>query len=441
MYVTATNEVVQLLGGAEFPRCESPSLRLEKFVTIRKAGKGSEISRVVATHEKYAKRIPQFTPPRAHSFHAMLGGRLIVNQAGGILENSGLCLHHHFGDPYIPGSAVKGITRHAAWCEWRSADEPEKALIADKIIKIFGYPTGDKNNDGLDDYIEPEQKKRKALAGNIAFLAAIPVQSPNLVLDIVNCHHPQYYAGKSNVASDDEQPNPQNFIAVESGSEWRFTLVPSRRLDSNAKELLQQAEKWLVDAIAQHGAGAKTAAGYGWFIYDAEKNEARLKQEADNQVYSQLQQEFDVWASSVLGEIDSIDSDVLAEYLDKAKRTMASFKERYAVLKRSLPNEQQFNDAVNRNSRRLPQQSPEDKLRDHWQSSSVKAVINGDIKRFARHSADRQLAIVRLLRSSEGVGADVWRELKTGNPKGDIAKAVQQIHSYSKANPELGRMP
>ena len=43
----------------------------------------------------------------AQRLFAQLQARLMVNMAGGVMENAGLCLDR-FGLPYIPGSAVKG---------------------------------------------------------------------------------------------------------------------------------------------------------------------------------------------------------------------------------------------------------------------------------------------------------------------------------------------
>lgn len=60
--------------------------------------------------------------PDAVELHAQLVSRLLVNMAGGVMENAGVCLDR-FGLPYIPGSAVKGCARRAAlaalheWCE------------------------------------------------------------------------------------------------------------------------------------------------------------------------------------------------------------------------------------------------------------------------------------------------------------------------------------
>lgn len=186
MTATALSEVRDLLGGEKFPGCESPSLRLEKFVRIGgDNAKHGEIDAVVDCQRKNGKEPePPPLPPGGKRFPARLKSRLIVNQAGGILENAGMCLHPHFGYPYIPGSAVKGIARHAAWGEWHEAKEPEKECIAQDIARVFGYPTNDK---GLDAYLEERGCDAKR-GGCISFWAAEPDGKAGLVTDIVNCH-------------------------------------------------------------------------------------------------------------------------------------------------------------------------------------------------------------------------------------------------------------
>jgi CRISPR/Cas system CMR subunit Cmr6 (Cas7 group RAMP superfamily) len=116
--ITALKSVVSILGGEKIPKCDSMSLRLEKFVRLGNNTKKEEINEVV---KKSQGRIPVIAPNGAVSFTAKLGGRLIVNQAGGVLENAGLCIHSHFNAPYIPGSAIKGCARHAAWQAWNEA--------------------------------------------------------------------------------------------------------------------------------------------------------------------------------------------------------------------------------------------------------------------------------------------------------------------------------
>lgn len=269
---------------AEFDLVESASLRLEKLLHLGNAVKKYEIQAVVKCHgkERGKLRPSELRLPGAVRFNLRLGGRLIVNQAGGILENAGLCLHRHFGFPMLPGSAVKGIAAHAAWCAWRAQTDHEQALqTALRIVAVFGYPTSD---DALDEALprecpllfHPRTGPLRMLAGAVSFLPAVPADPARveLVTDIVNCHHPDYYQGKrKNSAADDENPNPQFFPAVEAGAEFVFTIVPLRRPLPRAlgDQLptgfcpLEAAREWLLEALTTRGAGAKTAAGYGWF--------------------------------------------------------------------------------------------------------------------------------------------------------------------------------
>ncbi|NOY80079.1 MAG: type III-B CRISPR module RAMP protein Cmr6 [Kiritimatiellaeota bacterium] len=234
MIVTATKEVLEALGGRELPRLTSPSLRLEKFVRLAHANKRNEIDAVVTRHNTKRDAFPKlFAPsalPGAVTLHLKLQYRLIVNQAGGILENAGLCLHRHFGFPCIPGSAVKGAARHAAWCRWwetlqSGGDAKTQAL---NIALTFGYPTGDKyrRDHGsreplrhLDNALAEaeafpdlfgENGRFKTFAGTVSFLPAWPAdpKSVKLVTDIVNCHHPDYYSQKKDHNGQVIKPQP-----------------------------------------------------------------------------------------------------------------------------------------------------------------------------------------------------------------------------------------
>lgn len=264
----------------DLPECDSMSLRLEKFVRIGDNTKKEEVTAVVGKHFGH---IPLVSPSNAVSFSASLGGRLIVNQAGGILENAGLCLHPHYNAPYIPGSAVKGCARHAAWQAWDEAEEGEaKIKAAKEVAEIFGYPTGDskpkKEEDVepgrvyLDEYLKEKcgYKEEDSHSGKVSFLAAAPEATVRLVIDLVNCHHKDYYAGKRQVATDDESPIPNFFPAVEEGTKFTFTLVPLRDTD---EKTLKRAEHFLKVGLSQSGIGAKTMAGYGWFDIPEDRSE------------------------------------------------------------------------------------------------------------------------------------------------------------------------
>jgi hypothetical protein len=74
---------------------------------------------------------------------------------------------------------------------------------------------------------------------------------------------------------------PIFFPAVEAGSEFGFAIIGQREPepeDLNLEALIQQAGTWLRRAITEGGIGAKTGAGYGWFLIDPQSEARRRDQ-------------------------------------------------------------------------------------------------------------------------------------------------------------------
>jgi len=234
---TYSREISGILGN-KLERLESASLRYHKFLRIGKTNKREELEAVAELSGKQ-NYIP-VAPAGDGGFTLELGSRMIINMAGGILENAGLALHRFFNCPYIPGSALKGIARHAAWCEWNNAGETQKETIDDDIHRIFGSPASRDNPDN----------HRK---GSIAFLNAFPAdRNWKLRIDILNSHG----------GNDYTNPVPNFFMTVEKGAGFVFTL---KQIGKDSSEDLEKALYWLKTGLMDHGAGAKTAGGYGWF--------------------------------------------------------------------------------------------------------------------------------------------------------------------------------
>ena len=206
------------------------------------------------------------------SFPAKLGGRLLIGMAGGVMENSGLTLDRITGLPFIPGSSVKGISRHTALWEIReSQNEPEKQQsLLNMALNIFGFSPNDLNNRG--DFLWAVQDDRARLdtalrafpgdnyKGICSFLNAQPSNTENLqiVAEVLTPHF-------------NNNLRPIFFPAVEAGSEFSFAIVATRKgickgLDQSS--ILNQVKSWLQTALQNNGIGAKTGAGYGWFTID-----------------------------------------------------------------------------------------------------------------------------------------------------------------------------
>jgi CRISPR type III-B/RAMP module RAMP protein Cmr6 len=389
MNVCALQKVRDLLGGDAFPKCESASLRLEKYVRVGDNTKKEEIEVVVSESQG---RIPLVVPKRAVSFTAKLGGRLIVNQAGGVLENAGLCIHPHFNAPYIPGSAIKGCARHAAWQAWNEAEEGKaKIATAKEIAEIFGFPTCDKK---LDKYLTEECGYKTAQSGKVSFLSAVPETTAKLVVDIVNCHHKDYYAGKESkpYATDDESPIPNFFPAVEAGARFTFTIAPL----TNDSGLLAKAKHWVIEAITVNGIGAKTAAGYGWFLYDEQaevERERRIREEEEKRKKEEERAE--------------------------AERMQAQRDEERRAHRAAMS------------------------IEDLWREQGAAAICGKAGKTFesvfCRSDDEKKDEIVKVLQQVEGVGAEVWNMLRT-DKKRKNQNAVTAVFKWVKDR-KLGRMP
>ena len=183
---------------------------------------------------------------RRRTFTLQTADRLAIGLANGVLENCGLTLHRLFGQPMIPGSALKGVAVDAA------RELPEVAADAG-VIFATAAPRS-----------TPERQ------GAIGFLAAFPVKyDARLEFDVATPHYPRYYSGTGNPgATDTENPIPIVFPVVGKCVEFRFTLVclTTRHSDAEASRLLDLAKKALLHALTTRGVGAKTASGYGWFI-------------------------------------------------------------------------------------------------------------------------------------------------------------------------------
>ncbi|MEM2001019.1 MAG: type III-B CRISPR module RAMP protein Cmr6 [Candidatus Methanomethylicaceae archaeon] len=239
--------------------------------------------------------------------------RLAIGFSAPSILDTGMALHRIYGIPYIPGSAVKGLTRH--YCLSAIAEKLEVAPLDPEEIKrrrrekkptpwemleellVAEEPKDDKakkslqelfdrlKNDPLldgpikngscdleklrtsDEYMA--QTFRRAFGstshrGEVIFFDAFPVKlrnnqnKPILELDIINTHYQEYYTGTPpKPPADYLSPKPVYFLTVRQGIPFRFWLAASDQ------DLLNDVRRWLQDALQQWGIGAKTMAGYG----------------------------------------------------------------------------------------------------------------------------------------------------------------------------------
>ena len=177
----------------------------------------------------------------------------------GALENAGIALHPTYGFVYLPGSGIKGLTRAYAETVWAPEQSDQKKAWR-QIEEAFGWsPRSERHKQGWrPSKIKPPEG---AAAGRLVFHDAWPLNWPRLILDVINNHHDEYYAGKDD-PGDWEDPTLVYFLAIGAGEKFEFAISDRKSANDG---LLKLACKWLEKALTYEGAGAKTAAGYGRF--------------------------------------------------------------------------------------------------------------------------------------------------------------------------------
>ncbi len=167
-------------------------------------------------------------------------GRLYIGLSRESALETGMTVQHAWGLPMIPGSALKGISRHVARTASTLRDE------AEAIAYLFGS----------DDDAHPE-------SGAVVFHDAwwVPGSAATpFAAEVVTPHHGAYYAMGSRHATDFDKPVPAPQIAAQ--GRFRFVVQGDPAWARLALALLRLA-------LTTHGVGGKTTSGYGLFAAPA----------------------------------------------------------------------------------------------------------------------------------------------------------------------------
>ena len=179
----------------------------------------------------------------AITFPSRVRGRMVVGLGNESVLETSVTLHHTYGVPYIPGSALKGLAASYA------------RLVAGPAWQPGGvaYTTAFGTTDS---------------AGYLTFYDAlyIPNSAPDkghpLRADVLTVHHPDYYQkknGKREAPADWDSPNPVPFLTA-TGSYLIALAAPDLK---NADAWIASLFTILEEALLMLGIGAKTSSGYG----------------------------------------------------------------------------------------------------------------------------------------------------------------------------------
>ena len=210
--------------------------------------------------ERWQKSLPELTAATI----LQTQGRLIVGLGSENVLETGIRLHHTYGMPVIPGSALKGLAAHYCDQVWgRTGEKFKKGGSYHQLL--FG-----KTDD----------------SGCIVFHDAWFVpgsEKEPLKLDVMTPHH----SGWNNVEkpeppTDFDRPIPVPFLSVAG----KFLVVVSWHGPEH-----KEASCWTIralellrDALFNWGVGGKTSSGYGRFDKERwDKDQTIWQQEAEKQ--------------------------------------------------------------------------------------------------------------------------------------------------------------
>ncbi len=184
---------------------------------------------------------------------------------------------HRYGFPILPGSSAKGIARAWALIEIARKANAGSLQALDDDLSADGAPDSAERKKYEAWKAQQNEAARKladdfravfgttAAGGRAVFFDAIPSSVPKLELDVMNPHFPQYYQGNE-PPTDWQSPVPVYFLAVAPNTEFRFAVGWRGALDDEGRRLRDLAKEWLIAGLTELGAGAKTSAGYGYFV-------------------------------------------------------------------------------------------------------------------------------------------------------------------------------
>jgi CRISPR-associated protein Cmr6 len=178
---------------------------------------------------------------------AEVQGRMVIGTGDKGVAEAGMTLHHTYGVPFIPGSALKGLAaayahRYLEGDTWRKPPLQQSETITDQPLTAHEILFGSTRS-----------------AGFVTFFDALYIPGSvggnrPLAPDVITSHHSEYYVSGTKPPADWDSPIPVPFLTATG----RYLIAlngPAGWVD--------RALTILGMALRDSGIGAKTAAGYG----------------------------------------------------------------------------------------------------------------------------------------------------------------------------------
>ena len=180
-------------------------------------------------------------------------GRLIVGLGSENVLETGIRLHHTYGLPVIPGSALKGLAAHYCHEVWGQLANAE---VAPDECKQFRRNTGEYHR-----LLFGTTEDCGCITFHDSWLT--PASPAPLVMDVMTPHHPRWLDGEV-PPTDFDSPVPVPFVSA-SGT-FRVAVSWTGPDNSEVQQWTELCFELLVEALRDWGIGGKTSSGYGRLV-------------------------------------------------------------------------------------------------------------------------------------------------------------------------------
>lgn len=213
--------------------------------------------------ERWKQSLPELTA----ATDLQTVGRLIVGLGTENVLETGIRLHHTYGMPILPGSALKGLAAH--YCHWVWGENDDGFKLKGKYHNLL-FGTTDESGCIVfhDGWFVPDSEKQP------------------LKLDVMTPHHPKWLDG-SEPPTDFDSPVPVPFLSVAGRFHVAVSWYGPEDADERWKWFFDRAAECLRDALFHWGIGGKTSSGYGrfdeekWKVEDVKRQAQAEKQRVE----------------------------------------------------------------------------------------------------------------------------------------------------------------
>ncbi|HET6377349.1 MAG TPA: type III-B CRISPR module RAMP protein Cmr6 [Methylocella sp.] len=241
-----------------------PEERRKLLDATREAARSDLLRAVYA--EAYRRWERSFAGDRPfRSERLTTAGRLIVGLGSENVLETGLRLHHTYGVPIIPGSALKGLASHYCDDVWGQRHLGDNAPQENKRFRR--KRSADKVEGDYHRLLFGTTEDGSVITFHDAWIVPESVDDGALRLDVMTPHHPQWQSENAPAPTDFDSPNPVSFLSVAGTFDVRLSW------SGLADTPPEKAEAWtglameiLREALAEWGAGGKTSSGYGQLV-------------------------------------------------------------------------------------------------------------------------------------------------------------------------------